>query len=844
MILTTLWTILPSTWNETIAGRLPNSTLMVKVLKYARFLVFLCCFSLLLITPHAQDDHDREWYREVLRAGRGSIRWADWNPNGQQIVVLTQNNEAWLYTVPDFGVLLHLKNADWAWFSADERWLIARRPDVSFALYDAVNLFDTPVLDNLELPLFSSDNRYVLIRPIGGEPSIRLSDDLATVIALPHELRQPDIGLAWRPDANVLTGFTPENAVITWDIDSDSAPQTISLQGAFALTEPKWSPDGARLIAHDADQKIVIWDATTGARLLEIPDSAAFDFADHGLPYLHWSPDGQHFVRVFYGDPQIHGTYGVGLYSAKDGQVKLAHHQPDIIPPRFSPDGSYFSFGYGIYRTANAESVITHYSYDAHWHPDGRYVVIPLFSGGVEIMDMQTKTFAFFIDFRPNTTGGNARWSSDGSRLLSWEYGGALVLWDTKSWKQIARLNDHTNPTRKLAFSPDSRLLAGSDIYGTMYIWDVTTFELRHALQRHSSNLAVMEWQPDNNLLAATTGKIFGASGDVAPDDANLVYIWGGDTGELVTTLEHTALITSTAWSPNGRYFASVSGIDLKVWDASTRQLVIDQAVTSLSYAVVTWSRDSSIVLINDGAMSHGGRHYRMWDALSGKPLSRSVYGFYGDYTWTPDSQRMLGIGMRCQLSYPSRDCSLNIRTLFDRDALVLDRNIELSDELTGFTAGKFATFPTLYASPSGDALITLEDENAHAQLWHFDHMEAALAYEIESVTSVQWSPDGQYVALSLKDETVSVIESQSGEVILTVENRASPFWRMDDTGLRFFVRQIDPDPYDRDFPLQEEWSLTTKTRIDVGSSLNQLWSNDGRLWAEAYTGMLRLWSE
>src|SRR5262249_538352 len=94
---------------------------------------------------------------------------------------------------------------------------------------------------------------------------------------------------------------------------------------------------------------------------------------------------------------------------------------------------------------------------------------------------------------------------------------GEITLWETSSWKLVRRLRGSSAPVRALAFSPDSRLVAGGSglIDGErgvsveeeskfeVFLWDVATGELKQKFPGYTSSITSLAFSPDSDLLAS-----------------------------------------------------------------------------------------------------------------------------------------------------------------------------------------------------------------------------------------------------------------------------------------------------------------------------------------------------
>jgi WD40 repeat protein len=156
-----------------------------------------------------------------------------------------------------------------------------------------------------------------------------------------------------------------------------------------------------------------------------------------------------------------------------------------------------------------------------------------------------------------------------------------ISLWDSSSWELRARLTEPALTTEHLAFSPDGALLAsagcartdaaGYCIQGQVVLRDVATGELRPPLEGHTDAVKRVAFSPDGRLLAS-------ASYDRS------VIVWDVATGQPVgqRLVGHGYYALSVVFSPDGatllsggvRLATSGRGFQGEVilWDVATGQ--------------------------------------------------------------------------------------------------------------------------------------------------------------------------------------------------------------------------------------------------------------------------------
>lgn len=175
------------------------------------------------------------------------------------------------------------------------------------------------------------------------------------------------------------------------------------------------------------------------------------------------------------------------------------------------------------------------------------------------------------------------------SRVVAVTISGGIFLWNAATGELLKHddREDAQSALRSVAWSPDGKHIASSSSDGNIQIWDSTNLNLISTLPSESIyDIIDVSWSPDN--IHIVSGSYTGQ-----------VNIWNTETGENERTLgeetdemdnaEHTSLILSVAWSPDGKKIISSSddGI-VHLWNAETGELeqglVSPSQVTSISF--------------------------------------------------------------------------------------------------------------------------------------------------------------------------------------------------------------------------------------------------------------------
>ena len=200
-----------------------------------------------------------------------------------------------------------------------------------------------------------------------------------------------------------------------------------------------------------------------------------------------------------------------------------------------------------------------------------------------------TFTTVTYRVLRDKETHLDARWSPDGTRLLTLGTSGTVTCWDPYHGEALGTLATAA-PGRSLTWGPDSRSLAVLGRDGSLQVWtfDREFTSLRLAEETKASpQLTHVAWSPDGAHLAAV-----GGSTDV--------FLWR--LGELAQAplrrQGHNTTVTTLAWQPNGHWLATGSEKGtVRIWS-----LPAGERVATLSHYFATpvrslsWNADGTVV--------------------------------------------------------------------------------------------------------------------------------------------------------------------------------------------------------------------------------------------------------
>jgi serine/threonine protein kinase/WD40 repeat protein len=222
--------------------------------------------------------------------------------------------------------------------------------------------------------------------------------------------------------------------------------------------------------------------------------------------------------------------------------------------------------------------------------------------------------------------------SPDGTRALSGDTSGKIILWDIAAGQKLGELTGHTDAVESLAFSPDGKsALSGS------------------------KDLTVRTWNPETFKGSVLLSKLPQVPPGIATLRDGKRAIIGGLTLSLID-LEGQQVVRSFQPGSTGfnaiavglsrdEKFALSGGMDERVslWDVETGQIVRKlDAVNKDQIRAVAFFPDGRRAL----SVSHDGLAH-IWDVKTGKPLSKFGWHTAGiaDAVIHPNGRHVISAG-------------------------------------------------------------------------------------------------------------------------------------------------------------------------------------------------------
>jgi WD40 repeat protein len=195
---------------------------------------------------------------------------------------------------------------------------------------------------------------------------------------------------------------------------------------------------------------------------------------------------------------------------------------------------------------------------------------------------------------------------------------GVIHLWNPDSGELLAELAGHNCGIRRIAFSPDGRLLASAagewpQEAGELFIWNTQSRQLVRKLWELSHPVTAVAFSPDGRWLAASRATI------PAIEGRRQIVLWDTQDWRETAHLDENQEVAALAFSPDGQILAAGgSGRDVHLWHVPSRTIRYSWRGHQYGVRSLAFAPDGRTLVT---AASGGG--VRLWSAASGRLICR-----------------------------------------------------------------------------------------------------------------------------------------------------------------------------------------------------------------------------
>lgn len=320
--------------------------------------------------------------------------------------------------------------------------------------------------------------------------------------------------------------------------------------------------------------------------------------------------------------------------------------------------------------------------------------------------------------------------SPDGMFLISGSSDGTARIWDVNTGQEVSRIS-HDDEVGIVKFHPSGKWVASGSDDGAIQIWETATGNLVSQLVNDGA-VRDLTFSPDGMQLVS------GSSDGTA-------RVWSVFTGEELSRMVYNSFVATVSFSPDGKWVAS-GGCDefdvewacrsgsARVWEANTGR-ELSRVDYGYYVSAIAFSPDSKWVI---AGVAPWGSNLQIWEASTGKVISR-MSSFHASGVWavafSPDGKWVAagGCDKRSGMKNP---CYAGSARVWEAQT---GEEVALLPHAGDVQTIEFSPDGKLIASGGNDGLARVWQVNKNQEIAQLPHEGMIL--------SVTFSPDSNGVA-------------------------------------------------------------------------------------------------
>ena len=553
------------------------------------------------------------------------------------------------------------------------------------------------------------------------------------------------------PDGAHLVVMAPPDVEL-WDTAKQSLIARFDPQHSFGLFE--FSPDGRLLATTGADDRVYLWDASTGQLIRQVQATAT------GFTSAWFSGDSR-LLATGNDDAGVVSVWDTGTGN-KVRDIAVKKKQNSFLARGFSPDGSRIAFGVG---------------------------------GTAQVWDIEKGQLVFETPLiRDKFVPNQLAFHSDGSLLAvgSLDAGSGVHLFDLVSGKERLRLQLDAG-VEQLVFTADGKRLITYDDGHVARAWDILTGQevFRFAHAGTAENIAYDA-----------------AKGRVATSNQAVAQVWDTASGRKIADFRFDDRIGDIALSPNGTRLAihKEDSSDIAV-------LRVDGGLAGADVSAVTLftlhheKQIRAFAFSADGAMivTGGEDNVHLWDTTTGKELARftpqgrvtrvllndnnTVLAVSLDKSegrrevefWHVPTRQKTAIAPIDESDIVFRPGTATFAIANDTATVRIVQPEEAKPEYSRIPLGKTAQTEI---SPDGQLIAARRDKSKEVEIWDLQMGKQLVRFAHDDVLSyMDFTAGGRRLVTRGEDETTRLWDTRTGRELVRLAPTVVGGWLRFSTG-------------------------------------------------------------
>jgi WD40 repeat protein len=352
-------------------------------------------------------------------------------------------------------------------------------------------------------------------------------------------------------------------------------------------------------------------------------------------------------------------------------------------------------------------------------------------------------------------------------------FGSKIKIWDAITGILVKELIGHNSSIYSAKYNYDGKLLLTASADSTSKIWDITNSKIKTEYKGHSTYVKDAGYSPDEKYIvtADKSIKIWEVSGKFkkefkkchlgnissvkfSPDGQyllsvsetdNVAKVWDIETGNNVAKFTHSRNLKSASFSPNGKLVLTTDQFnDVKIWDTETGNVLIALIGHEMNVSSAEFSPDGKTIV----TASHD-KSAIIWDVATGKKLTilkghTEIANFAG---FNIDDSKIITVSNN------------NMARLwnFQNGVSIQKFNYSLGNR----------TVTSVDYSPNGQYIATVTEYSDSVKIWNQLTGELSKKFIIQSaISSAIFSPNSKEIATSGEDGKICIVNVEDGKVI------------------------------------------------------------------------------